>query len=606
MSIPPRFLDELRNRLTLSEVIGRRMKLTRAGREFKGCCPFHREKSPSFYVNDDKQFYHCFGCGAHGDVVGFVMQNDNISFIDAVGSLAAQAGLKVPDQSPQEIEKSKREKNLYTLMEDATRWFEEQLDKRENSGAREYLTKRGVDDQTLSSFRLGFAPADGQLLRKYLLSKEYSDAEMMEAGLLRKSDRGGEPYLFFRERIMFPVSDRRGRVIAFGARILPDHLRAPDRGDFKPPKYINSSDTPLFHKSRVLYGESHARQASADGQDVIVVEGYVDVMACSQYGFKGAVAPMGTALTEEQIVSLWKMIPGAEKNPVLCFDGDNAGRRAAARAVERLLPLLAPNQSARIAFLPDGEDPDTLLRNGGSPALQKILDQAMTLFEFVWASHTAGKDFKTPEARAGVTRDLEEEIRKIADRSVQTHYKELLRARISETFFPRKSFQGRDAKPGRSLLRPRSPVSKARSMVPRALVAALVNHPHIFETVEEMLAHLEIGEEAVDRVRQACMSALSADPTLDSEALCNHLKDIGLGAETGDILSESVYVHAAFAAPRAAPENVAQQWTAFWQGAEERGLLQEIRQGWKAAFRTGSEEDEDKLRHMMHMRKTGE
>ncbi|HPF79020.1 MAG TPA: DNA primase, partial [Alphaproteobacteria bacterium] len=387
MSIPPRFMEELRSRLTLSDIIGRTVRLTRAGREHKGCCPFHNEKTPSFTVNDDKQFYHCFGCGAHGDVIGFTMQNGNLSFIEAVEALAAEAGMQVPAQSPQEIEKSKKEKSLYSLLEDATRWMEGQLRDPSNKEAYRYIVERGNTDEELSNFRVGYAPSDGQAVRKALQALGYSDAQMIEAGVLRAGKSGREPYAFFRERIMFPVTDRRGRVVAFGGRILPDHLRPPDQGDYTPAKYMNSSDTPLFHKGSQLYGEPRARQAAIDGQDIIVVEGYVDVMACVKAGYAGAVAPLGTALTEEQIMVLWRMIPDQRKVPILCFDGDNAGRRAAARACERILPLLKPDHSARFAFLPDGQDPDSLVNGQGKKALQSVLEAAMPLVDFIWLYH---------------------------------------------------------------------------------------------------------------------------------------------------------------------------------------------------------------------------
>lgn len=395
-------MDELRDRLTLSDIVGRRIKLQRASaREYKACCPFHHEKTPSFTLNDDKQFYHCFGCGAHGDVIGFVMQHDNLTFIEALELLAAEAGMQVPRQSPQEVEKAKQQKDLYALLEEAARWFEQKLRESANRDALGYMRDRGVSDQLMAQFRVGYAPADGQALWKHLKDLGYTDQQMADAGVVRPSARGGSPYAFFRERIIFPVADRRGRVVAFGGRILPDHLRSPDRGDDKPPKYINSSDSELFHKGRMLYGESHARQAAADGEKLIVVEGYLDVMACFEAGFRGAVAPLGTALTEEQIAILWKMIAEQSKLPVLCFDGDNAGRRAAARASERILPLLAPDQSALFAFLPEGQDPDSLIRAQGRAGFAKIIENALPLSDFLWAYNTAGRWFDTPKRKRG-------------------------------------------------------------------------------------------------------------------------------------------------------------------------------------------------------------
>jgi DNA primase len=600
MTIPPRFLDEIRSRLSLSDIIGKRVKVTRAGREFKACCPFHKEKTPSFTINDDKQFYHCFGCGAHGDVIGFTMRHDNLSFIEAIEVLAAQAGLKVPEQTPQDVEQAKQQKNLYSLVDDAAKWFEEQLYKPAHKDALDYLLKRGLSQETMNAFRVGFAPADGQAIRKALQAQGYTDAQMIEAGILKKGEKK-DPYAFFRERVMFPVTDRRGRVVAFGGRIMPDHLRAPDRGDFTPPKYINSSDTPLFHKSRVLYGESHARQAAIDGQPVIVVEGYMDVIACFQAGFRGAVAPMGTALTEEQILSLWKMITAREKTPILSFDGDNAGRRAAERAAARILPLLAPDQSARFSFLPEGEDPDSLLKAGGRASLQKILDGAMSLFDFIWSVHTAGRKFETPEARAGVIRDLQNEIKGIADRDVQRHYNELIQRRINENFFtrPPRAFGGKKQNNKTPSVPLRSPVFRAGDIYPRVLLAAVLNHPHIFDQVEELFSGFEIGNPTLAQVRGAALSVLQEHTGLDRAGLHNHLKQAGLERETGDILCESVYVHAAFTRPGAVAEEVAAQWLEYWQAVEGRAARKEIGSGWKSAFHSSNEDEEERLRHMV-------
>jgi DNA primase len=272
--------------------------------------------------------------------------------------LAGQAGLQVPKPSPQDIQKAEKARDLHALIDSATRWMEEQLFAPANKEILNYLTGRGLSKETIQSFRIGYAPPDRQALRKFLLAEKFTDEQIFEAGLVRKKD-SEPPYAFFRERVMFPVGDRRGRIVAFGGRILPDHMREPDKGDYKPAKYMNSSDTPLFDKSRTLYGQSFARQAAREGATVLVTEGYMDVIACHQAGFKGAVAPMGTALTEDQIVMLWSMIVAEEKIPVLCFDGDNAGRGAAVRACERILPLLKPYHSARFAFMPEGEDPDT-------------------------------------------------------------------------------------------------------------------------------------------------------------------------------------------------------------------------------------------------------
>lgn len=548
-------MDELRTRLTLSDLVGKRVRLTRAGREFKGCCPFHKEKTPSFYVNDDKQFYHCFGCGAHGDAIGFLMQHDNLSFIDAIEQLAAQAGMEVPKASPQEVQRAKTQKDLHALLEETTRFFERTLEESEGRVALRYLNDRGVAEDLRQAFRLGYAPGDGQALRNHLKQQGYTDAQMIEAGVTRPSNRSTDPYAFFRDRIMFPVSDRRGWVVAFGGRILPEHLRPPERGDFKPPKYINSADNPLFHKGRMLYSESQARQAAADGQPVIVVEGYVDVMACFEAGYKGAVAPLGTALTEEQILSLWKMIPQDSKVPILCFDGDNAGRRAAARAVERILPLLKPDHSAQIAFLPEGEDPDSLIKARGRAAFQSILDGALSLADFIWSLHTEGQRFETPEARAGLEKKLFEEIAHIPDRAVQQYYRQIFKDRLYKFFAPAR-LNKKGGAPATALKLHR-PLSGGGG---RVLLAALINHPAIFDDVEEACGMLHLSDPQLDQLRQIVLDQLLAEPDLDTEGLRAYLLAQGYEEALTTILSDSVYVHAAFARPDTPLETVLEGW----------------------------------------------
>lgn len=624
MTIPPRFLDDIRARLGLSDVVGKRVRLVRAGREFKGCCPFHQEKSASFYVNDDKQFFHCFGCGAHGDVIGFVMRYDNLSFVEAVESLTAQAGLEVPKPSSEEIQRAEKARDLHALMDAAARWMEDQLRAPANKNIMEYVTGRGLGAETIASFRLGYAPGDRQAMRKFLLAEKFTDAQMIEAGLIKKSENSAEPYACFRDRVMFPVTDRRGRIVAFGGRIVPEHLRPPEKGDYKPAKYMNSSDTPLFDKSRTLYGQSFARQAARDGSQILVTEGYMDVIACHQAGFKGAVAPMGTALTDDQIVMLWAMIVSEEKVPVLCFDGDNAGRGAAVRACEKILPLLKPYHSARFAFMVDGEDPDSLIKAGGAKAFQAVLDSAIPLFDFLWLSHTAGRNFDTPESRAGVSKSIENAIRTIADGEVQKHYMSELRRRVYEKFMQnnsrtagngRRSVEGRVLAGGRNVgrnaaftpsMRPRAPgVGGMRDMPERILVATLVNHPHIFEVAEEALGHFECVNPACDRLRQGLLAALSENPALDREALLNHLESQGLEKEISDIVNESVYVHASFAGPYADPGHVAQTWLAFCRDLQQKAYRQEVQSGWRQAFRASSTEDEERLQAMIHI-KAGE
>lgn len=608
MSIPARFLDEIRNRLNLSEVIGNRIAVTRAGREYKACCPFHHEKTPSFTINDDKQFYHCFGCGAHGDVVGFVMQYDNLSFIDAVEKLAAEAGLQMPKPDPQAVQKAEKAKGLHELMDTATLWMQEQVEKPENADVREYLEKRGMDAEIRARFRVGYTPADGQALRKFLSLKGFSDAQMIEAGVLKQSNKGKDPYVFFRDRVMFPVSDRRGRVVAYGGRILPEHLRPQTDPNFKPPKYINSADTPLFDKGRMLYGESLARQAAREGHTLIVTEGYMDVIACHKAGFKGAVAPMGTALTEDQILSLWKMMVDEDKQPVLCFDGDNAGRSAASRACERILPLLKPGRTARFAFLPEGEDPDSILRSKGPGAFKAVLQSSLSLFDFIWATHTAGRSFETPESRAGLSKALEKEVGAIADAEIQRHYRELIRSRIADNFFKPYKGEKRRSGPQKTVpaMRLRPLQNKKNRAVQNILVAAVMNNPGLFAAIEESFGQFAIEDTRLNHLRQEVVEQLTVAPDLDFETLSSNLKSTGFDKEIDDILSESVYVHAAFARSgaleRLGEETVQGQWMELYNGLQEQSLGDEVKAGWRAAFETSNEEEEGRLRDIVRIR----
>lgn len=579
MSFTPRFLDEIRNRLSLSEIVGRRVRLTRAGREHKGLCPFHNEKSPSFYVNDDKQFYHCFGCGAHGDVIGFTMQHDNLSFPEAVETLAAQAGLELPKQDPKAKEQAEKAKSLHDLMKVATHWHEEQLYQNANVEALRYLDERGLDEETRRAFKIGFAPEDGQALRVYLKKLGFTDEQMLEAGILRPGKDGREPYAFFRGRIMFPVADRRGRIVAYGGRILPDHLRPPSRSDFTPPKYMNSSDTPLFHKGRMLYSESRARQAAADGAPILVVEGYMDVIACWKAGFAGAVAPLGTAITDDQITRLWQLIPGEVKTPILCFDGDNAGRRAASRAAERIVPLLKPGQSAQFIFLPDGEDPDTLLRGtGGKARFQKMIEDSTPLSEFIWQTHQAAHAGQTPESRAALQKALMDDASRIGDSIVQQHYRDMFKDKLAQAFRPpRQSFRPSpysSKKPASPALRVSRPASKRAQMGIYILLAVLLNYPDLFDRLEEDLAALDLqNAHDLETLREDIILAHIHTPDLDSHSLKSHLSSIGHENTLNRVLTESVYIHAGFARPGGDSLKAINGWSDFKMQPLQKKIL---------------------------------
>ena len=545
MAFPPNFLEEIRQRLSLASAVSRRVKLQRRGREFTGLCPFHKEKTPSFSVVEDKGFYHCFGCGAHGDVISFTMQTSNLSFPEAVEQLAKEAGLEVPRASPEERQRAQRQATLRGALDAATKYFEEQLHGPAGREALAYLGKRGVDADTVSRFRLGYAPDRRDGLKR-ALAKEFPEPLLLEAGLVRKSEDGRESYDYFRNRVIFPIGDRGGRIIAFGGRVLGD----------RQPKYLNSPETPLFEKGRVLYGWAQARAAAGGGRGpVIVVEGYMDVIALQKAGFVGAVAPLGTALTEKQIEELWRIAP----EPILCFDGDSAGLRAAGRAVGRALPLLKPGVTLRFATLPEGEDPDTLILHHGVPAMREVLDRARPLAEFLWTLELQAGPVDTPERRAAFERRLEDRCREIADRTVQSHYQRFLRERLFEYFRPKYNrprvqpvtagrFGGRrsGALPPVVEAPPQPPVPLGRRQE-EVLLAAVLNHPHLLGEVAEELASLEFSAADLDKLCQEILHLHGLRPDLDAEALQLHLSENGYAAAVESLLKPQVLNHASFA-----------------------------------------------------------
>jgi DNA primase len=540
MAFPPAFLDELRARVPLSELIGRKLRLQRAGREWKAPCPFHNEKTPSFYVNDQKAFFHCFGCGAHGDVVGFLMRHDNLSFLDAVEQLASLAGLEVPRPTPQERHRFERQKTLYDVLEAACAWFEQQLRAPHGRAALDYLKGRGLDDDTIAQFRLGWAPADASLLGAAMRKLGHEDAELIELQLIRPSEHGGAPYSFFRNRVLFPVADRRGRVVAFGGRIL-DGANAEKGG----PKYVNSPEHPLFHKGHVLYGLSRAR-GSRDAIP-IVVEGYMDVIALQRAGFEGAVAPLGTALTEAQLGELWRLDPSGMRAPVLCFDGDAAGRRAAERAIARALPLVSADRTIRVAFLPPGEDPDTMVRSGGATAITTVLGEAKSLVEALWETTLRDRARETPEQRAGIRRALDEAVATIADRTCQSLYRQEIRTRWDEAFPWRTGFtaRGRDARrdskgPG---IKPSSLKTRRNQLVrlrDRLLLGSVILRPEFWSEISGHLAEAALSEAAEQQLKVVVQEYLETDSGLDAPGLWLHLDQHGLAGAATSLLDLTV------------------------------------------------------------------
>lgn len=536
MAFTPQFLDEIRTRLPCSEVIGRRVRLAKKGREHSGLCPFHNEKSPSFTVNDDKGFFHCFGCGAHGDVIGFTMRIDNLSFPETVEKLANEAGLELPRFTPQERERAQRQQTLHDVVEAACAWFEKQLQTPAGKTGLDYLQGRGLSADTITRFRLGYAPDGREGLKAALKAAGINEALMLEAGMIVKPDDGRESFDFFRGRVIFPIMDRRGRVIAFGGRILGDGQ----------PKYLNSRDTPLFDKGRTLYALDKARAGVAGGAgrapaELIVCEGYMDVIALHEAGFTGAVAPLGTAVTEAQIDALWKL--AAE--PILCLDGDAAGQRAALRAADRALPLLKAGFSLRFATLPPGEDPDTLIRRRGASAFAEVLGLARPLVDIMWEAEAAGRPLDTPERRAGLELRLKERVNRIADRSVQQqYYSMLIRDRLWTAFRPAR---------GRRGVPPTPPLRYSGLVSPREaeiMLATLINHPSLVAEHCEELANLHLGEPDFERILKEILY-FGGRSELDSAGLKSHLMLTGMASVVSGVLQPSLYKLWTFAAPAA-------------------------------------------------------
>jgi DNA primase len=435
MRFTPQFLDELRARLSVSEVVGKRVKLKKAGREWKGLSPFQQEKTPSFYVNDQKGFYHDFSSGKHGDIIDFVMETDGMPFAEAVERLASMAGLPLPAVTPDAARHEQRRRTLHDVMELAAKFFSETLASRVGAKARGYLADRAISPAAQLQFRLGYAPPPPErfALKEHLGKLGVSVEDMIETGLLVAGNDIPVPYDRFRDRVMFPITDLRGRVIAFGGRALEKDV---------PAKYLNSPETPLFHKGDNLYNHQTARKATHDGSALIVVEGYVDVIAMVTAGFPGAVAPLGTALTENQLALLWKMAD----EPILCFDGDRAGQKAAYRAADLALPFLAPGKSLRFALLPEGQDPDDLARSGGRGAIEEVIAAARPLADMIWSRELEGGNFATPERRAALEARIKELSNGIRDEVVRRYYRDEFVERLQRTFSPdggRGGFAGR-------------------------------------------------------------------------------------------------------------------------------------------------------------------
>lgn len=416
-----RFIDELRARVSIADVVGAKVKLTKKGREYQGLCPFHNEKTPSFTVNESKGFYHCFGCGAHGDIIKFEMEANGLPFIDALQKLAHQAGLQMPQLSAKDKKEEDERKSLYEIMEAACAFFERELRMPGGAAGLKYFTeKRGLSPETLKKFRLGFAPSNNALMT-HLKAQGIDEKDMKELGLIAiPEDTSRRPHDFFRNRVMIPITNKQGKIIAFGGRVM----------EKIEPKYLNSPDTPIFNKRRNLYNLDKAREVAYKEKKLIICEGYMDVIALDRYGFGYAVAPLGTALTEEQIAEAWRVCP----EPILCLDGDSPGVKAAMRAVDRVLPMLKAGYSLQFLFLPDNQDPDEYLQAHGHDSFAALMRKTSPLIDILWRKYTENEDSSTPEKKALIEKTLLSEVAKIGDATVRSYYAQEIRSRIYAAF----------------------------------------------------------------------------------------------------------------------------------------------------------------------------
>jgi DNA primase len=600
MRFTPQFLDELKARLPISEVVGRRVKLKKAGREYKGLSPFQQEKTPSFTVNDQKQFYHDFSTGKHGNIFDFLMETEGVTFPEAVERLAGMAGLPLPAATPDAARHEARRRTLHDVMELAAKFFADTLASRTGAKGRGYLADRTITPATQLKFRLGYAPPDRFALKEHLGAQGISVEDMVETGLLIGGEDIPVPYDRFRDRVMFPITDARGRVIAFGGRALEKDV---------PAKYLNSPETPLFHKGDNLYNLASARQAAHDGSPLVVVEGYVDVIAMVGVGYGASVAPLGTALTENQLALLWRMAD----EPILCFDGDRAGQKAAWRAAEIALPHLAAGKSLRFALLPEGQDPDDLARAGGRAAIDDVISASRGLVDVIWTRETEGGNFTTPERRAALEKRIGEIANAIRDEVVRRYYRQDFADRLGRMFAPEgargsygggrqgggnygesprrfaprggqssgrfDSRSGRPQGPAAALRGPYQPASAQMAASPllrgqrgtmsrreALILQCLIHHPWLLHDHLEEAAALDLPHPEAHKLRAGIIAAFAADhhhspdASEQSEKLRSDLQKGGfsqvLQRVDGSITTVAVWA----ARPGAAREDVLSTW----------------------------------------------
>ena len=583
MSLPPGFLDELRSRLSLTDVVGRKVMWdTRKSNQGKGDmwapCPFHHEKTASFHVDDRKGFYYCFGCHAKGDAISFVRETENVDFMEAVRILAGEAGMQIPERDPRAQEKADRRTQLAEVMDMAVQHFRLSLKTGAGAAARDYLVGRGLDEAAQERFEIGFAVDAWQGLWDHLKNKGVEDQMILDAGLAKPSQKGGRPYDTFRNRIMFPIRDPRGRCIAFGGRAMDPNDNA---------KYLNSPETELFDKSRTLYHHGPARVAAGKGQPLIVAEGYMDVIALAQAGFGASVAPLGTAVTEHQLQLLWRITD----EPIMALDGDTAGLRAAYRVIDIALPLLEAGKSLRFVLMPEGQDPDDLLRAKGASAVQKLLDEAMPMVQLLWQRETEGRNFDSPERKAALDKALREKIKLIRDPSIRGHYGQAVKELRWQLFNPRRSGGQGPRRSGKWQPTPTARASTKTSLLVAAgeeartqmreavILAALICCPELCEDFEDALEGMECTDPDHTRLRDLLLRHAP-----DGAGLLHEKIEARLGADTLERLFSQPHVALTPAVRRGGDAEAARMTV-----AEELAKLK-AEAGWTAEMSEASEE----------------
>lgn len=559
------FTQSLRDRLPLSVVVARFVAIKKKGREYSGLCPFHQEKGASFTVNDEKGFYHCFGCGAHGDLFNFVMEKMNLPFMEAVEYLADQVNLTVPrfENGQSNAQTKEINQSFYQTMELACQWFEGQLRKPSAEFVRQYLKNRAMLGITAKKFRVGYAPESG--LKEFLTSHHCDESQLMQLGLIGQSERHSRTYDRFRSRIMFPILDVKGRVIAFGGRII-------DQGE---PKYLNSPDTPLFHKGRQLYALNHALPTARSGQSFVVVEGYMDVISLHQNGIETAVAPLGTAMTVDQLQLLWQTCA----TPILCFDGDAAGIKAAERAAYKALEVIKPGYSLSFCFLSSGEDPDTYIKQQGTIAFQQLLREAKPLNDVIWDHFFSKQDLSTPEKKAKVRKGILDVTNQIRDPDIQHFYRQDFNGRLQAFLQTQRDKFFKGYVPTVNLVTKKLTETKKNADGQKILLATLINHPTLVSQLSEQLMDLTFADNSFHNIRQKLLDFCGEAPHISPVVLRERLQEAGFALILDQLLCRDTYHKARFAHATSDLEIAYQGWIEIWKAMQEdQNLKQEATQ----------------------------